>query len=103
VPTLVDAAGHIAMARVAVASPNEIVGHRAAYEARTARIDAKIEAERLARESEALRRATPSFLTDDELREKRKVSQEFAVIALACGRACGRPGRTRRDGLASVA
>jgi hypothetical protein len=64
-------------------SPKELAERRAAYEARAAKIDAKIEAERLAQESESLRRAAPSLLTDDELREKAKVSQEFADITNA--------------------
>jgi hypothetical protein len=62
-------------------SVREVAKHRSDWEAQRAQIDAKIQAEKEAKQAEARRRSTPSLLTDDELRQQAKASREWAAIA----------------------
>jgi hypothetical protein len=63
------------------ASPQEIAEHQAACHARTAQIDAKIQADKLADAAERCRRDTPSLLTDDELQGQMRASRRFMFSA----------------------
>jgi hypothetical protein len=62
-------------------SPKEIAEHKAAWAARIAQIDAKIQAKKLADEAERHRRNTPSLMTNDELRGRMRASRELIDVA----------------------
>jgi hypothetical protein len=62
-------------------SPKEIAEHDAASHARMAKIDAAIQAKKLADEAERDRLDTPSLLTDDELRGRMRASRRWLAAS----------------------
>lgn len=79
-------------------SPQEIAEHHAAHDARMASIDAKIKADKEAREAEFERSMTPSLMTDEKLLAQTKVAWKFK--ALTDQRAAELEAEMARRGLA---
>jgi hypothetical protein len=62
-------------------SPKQIAEHEAAWHEHEAQIDAKIQAEKLAKAAESQRRTTPSLLTDEELQGQMRASRRWMFSA----------------------
>jgi hypothetical protein len=62
-------------------SAREIAEHRAAWDAKTAAVDAKVQAQQEARAAEALRSVTPALMTDDKLRERLEGAQNIGAVS----------------------